>query len=139
MNIEEKILKYKKDLDFFDDNMEKYKYLLDQCKKSIKFPEEYRHKNFLVKGCQAQVWLVPELKNGFLNFYSDSDAFISKGTVTILTDIYTNRKPKEIINSDTTKLNLLGLDNILTPSRRNGVYAMISYIMKYAKDFDISD
>ena len=131
MNIEEKILLYKEELDYFEDKMDKYKYLLEQGKKADKFPEEYRREAFLVSGCQAQVWLVPSFKNGILDFYSDSDAFISKGLVTILCDIYGNKKPNEIMESNFEKLNILDLDNILTPSRRNGVHSMLNYIKKY--------
>tara|TARA_B100000965_G_C19400381_1_gene673001 strand:- start:32 stop:448 length:417 start_codon:yes stop_codon:yes gene_type:complete len=135
MNIEEKILLYKEELDYFEDKMDKYKYLLEQGKKADKFPEEYRREAFLVSGCQAQVWLVPSFKNGILDFYSDSDAFISKGMVTILCDIYGNKKPNEIMESNFEKLNILDLDNILTPSRRNGVHSMLNYIKKYAEDY----
>ena len=135
MNIEEKILLYKEELDYFEDKMDKYKYLLEQGKKADKFPEEYRREAFLVSGCQAQVWLVPLFKNGILDFYSDSDAFISKGMVTILCDIYGNKKPNEIMESNFEKLNILDLDNILTPSRRNGVHSMLNYIKKYAEDY----
>ena len=134
MNIEQKIMNYKSELDFFEDTMDKYKYLLDQGKKAPVFPEELRQKNFLVKGCQAQVWLVPKFNNNIISFLSDSDAFISKGMVTILCDIYGNENPKEILKSDFEKLKILGLDNILTPSRRNGVYSMLEYIKKYADD-----
>ena len=134
MNIEQKIMNYKSELDFFEDTMDKYKYLLDQGKKAPVFPEEFRQKNFLVKGCQAQVWLVPKFNNNIISFLSDSDAFISKGMVTILCDIYGNENPKEILESDFEKLKILGLDNILTPSRRNGVYSMLEYIKKYADD-----
>ena len=66
MNIEQKIMNYKSELDFFEDTMDKYKYLLDQGKKAPVFPEEFRQKNFLVKGCQAQVWLVPKFSNNII-------------------------------------------------------------------------
>ena len=88
MSIEEKINFYKNSLDFFEEKLEKYKFLLEQGKKSKPFPEEFRKENFKVKGCQSQVWLVPRFENNILDFYCDSDAFISKGMVTILTDIY---------------------------------------------------
>ena len=68
MSIEEKINFYKKNLNCFEETIEKYKYLLDQGKKSKPFPEEYRKNNFKVQGCQAQVWLVPEFKNKILKF-----------------------------------------------------------------------
>ncbi len=135
MNIEEKIIKYKENLEYFDDVMDKYKYLLDQGKKAESFPEEYRKDNFLVNGCQAKVWLVPKFEKKVIIFLCDSDAFISKGMVTILSNIYGDEKPIDIINSDFSKLKLLGLDNILTPGRRNGVHSMIEYIKKYASDY----
>ena len=100
MTIEEKIIYYKESLSSFEDTIDKYKFLLDQGKKAQNFPEEFRQESFKVEGCQAQVWLVPEHKNNLLSFYSDSDAFISKGMVTILTDIYGKNKPTDIIASD---------------------------------------
>ena len=135
MNIEEKIKLYKENLDCFEETMDKYKYLLDQGKKAELFPEEYRQDNFKIQGCQAQVWLIPKYDNIKLNFYSDSDAFITKGMITILVDIYGNNTPSEILKSDFNLLNTLNLDNILTPVRRNGVYSMLKKINEYAKHF----
>ena len=133
--IEEKINYYKESLDLFDDGMDKYKFLIDQAKNAKDFPEEYRNESFKVSGCQAQVWLVPQLKENKLSFYYDSDAFISKGMVTILCDIYSDRNPSEIINSDFSMLNSLELDTILTPGRRNGVYSMLEKIKQYANSY----
>ena len=133
--IEEKINYYKESLDLFDDGMDKYKFLIDQAKNAKIFPEEYRNNTFQVSGCQAQVWLVPKLEENKLSFYYDSDAFISKGMVTILCDIYSDRKPNEIINSDFDMLNILELDTLLTPGRRNGVYSMLEKIKKYANSY----
>ena len=136
MTIEEKIHFYKNNLDCFEEVMDKYRFLLDQGKKAEIFPEEYRQESFKVEGCQAQVWLVPEFKNNLLNFYSDSDAFISKGMVTILTDIYGKNKPTDILASDFELLKILQLDMLLTPGRRNGVFAMLKKIEKYAHYYD---
>ena len=133
--IEEKINYYKESLDLFDDGMDKYKFLIDQAKNAKKFPEEYRNDSFKVSGCQAQVWLVPQLKENKLSFYYDSDAFISKGMVTILCDIYGDRNPSEIKNSDFSMLNTLELDTLLTPGRRNGVYSMLEKIKEYANSY----
>ena len=134
-SIEEKINYYKESLDLFDDGMEKYKFLIDQAKNAKTFPEEYRNDSFKVSGCQAQVWLVPKINEGKLSFYYDSDAFISKGMVTILCDIYGERDPKEIQNSDFSLLNNLELDSLLTPGRRNGVYSMLEKIKEYANSY----
>ncbi len=133
--IEEKINYYKESLDLFDDGMDKYKFLIDQAKNAKDFPEEYRNESFKVSGCQAQVWLVPQLKENKLTFYYDSDAFISKGMVTILCDIYGDRSPSEIKNSDFSMLNTLELDTLLTPGRRNGVYSMLEKIKEYANSY----
>ena len=133
MKIKDKIKYYKESLDCFDDTMEKYKFLLDQGKKSQLFPEEFRKDSFKVQGCQAQVWLVPYIKNNLIYFYSDSDAFISKGMVTILCDIYGGRSANEINNTDLNLLEDLELNVLLTPGRRNGVYSMLLKIKEHAK------
>ena len=135
MTIEEKITYYKESLDSFEDTMDKYKFLLDQGKKAKPFPEEYRQDNFKVSGCQAQVWLVPFLNDKLLSFHTDSDAFISKGMITILSDIYGNNLPNKIFNSDFELIKTLNLDVLLTPSRTNGVFFMQKEIKKYAKAF----
>ena len=132
MTIKEKINFYKDSLDLFDDGMDKYKFLIDQAKNAKDFPEEYRNDSFKVSGCQAQVWLVPIYEEKILSFYYDSDAFISKGMVTILCDIYGGRNPYEIKNSDFELLSILELDNLLTPGRRNGVYSMLNKIKEYS-------
>ena len=133
--IEEKINYYKESLDLFNDGMDKYKFLIDQAKNAKIFPEEYRNDSFKVSGCQAQVWLVPKLKENKLSFYYDSDAFISKGMVTILCDIYGDRSPSEIKESNFKMLDILELDTLLTPGRRNGVYSMLEKIKEYANSY----
>ena len=75
------------------------------------------------------------ITNKKLSFYYDSDAFISKGMVTILCDIYGDRDPKEIQGSDFELLNILELDTLLTPGRRNGVYSMLEKIKEYANAY----
>ena len=135
MTIEEKITYYKESLDSFEDTMDKYKFLLDQGAGAKPFPEEYRQDGFKVSGCQAQVWLVPFLNDKLLSFHTDSDAFISKGMITILSDVYGNNLPDDILNSDFELIKTLNLDVLLTPSRTNGVFSMLKAIKKYAETF----
>ena len=135
LSIKDKIKKYKEDLDFFDDQMEKYKFLIDQGKNAKPFPEEFKTKEYIVSGCQAQVWLVPSMKNNKINFIADSDAFISKGMVTILCDIYSDREIKEIVSTDFNLIKELDLDILLTPGRRNGVFSMMEKIKQYANSY----
>jgi cysteine desulfuration protein SufE len=132
MKIEEKINYYKESLECFDDTMEKYKFLLDQGKKAKPFPEEFRLETFKVSGCQAQVWLVPFIDNKLLSFHSDSDAFIAKGMITILCDIFSDQEAKIISNANFKLLETLKLDTLLTPGRRNGVYSMLQKIKEHA-------
>ncbi len=133
MSILDKINYYKDNLNCFEDNMEKYKFLLDQGKKSLPFPEEFREDSFKVSGCQSQVWLVPYVKNKLMYFHSDSDAFIAKGMVTILCDIFGGNTAKNISETNLELLDILDLNNLLTPGRRNGVYAMLLKIKEHAK------
>ena len=100
MSIKEKVEDYKKTLELFPNDQEKYQYLIEQAKKSDEFPEEIRKDSFKVHGCQSQVWLVPEQKEEKLLFLSDSDALISKGLVTLISSIYSNETAEEIANSD---------------------------------------
>ena len=137
-SIVEKINFFKENLELFDDDMDKYKYLLDQAKKAKAFPEEFRKDSFKVDGCQAQVWLVPFTEEEKLYFHSDSDAFISKGMVTILCEIYGGRKPDEIANANFDLLSALDLDTLLTPGRRNGVYSMLMKIKEYGTAYSKS-
>ena len=118
--------------------MDKYKYLLDQAKNADPFPEEFRQDSFKVEGCQAQVWLVPFIKKEILYFYSDSDAFISKGMVTILCKIYGGRNPKEIASANFELLSTLDLNTLLTPGRRNGIYSILMKIKEYGNAYSQS-
>jgi len=133
MSIKDKINYYKDSLNSFDDTMEKYKFLLDQGKELASFPEEFRQDSFKVSGCQSQVWLVPYLKNKLIYFHSDSDAFIAKGMASILCDIYGGNSPEDINKTNFNLLDDLDLNVLLTPGRRNGVYAMLLKIKEHAK------
>ncbi len=137
-SVQEKINFFKENLEMFDDDMDKYKYLLEQAKNAKKFPEEFRQETFKVDGCQAQVWLVPFIEKEKLFFHYDSDAFISKGMVTILCQIYGGRKPDEIAKANFELLSVLNLETLLTPGRRNGVYSMLMKIKEYGKVYSES-
>ena len=135
MTIEDKIQYYVEALNFFEDTMEKYKFILDQGKKSRPFPEEFRQENFKVKGCQSQVWVLPYLKDNLLSFHTDSDAFLTKGMITILSDIYGNNPPEDIMNANFQLIEKFNLSVLLTPGRTNGVHSMLKEIKRYAKSF----
>ena len=115
MSIQEKLEKYKTDLELFDNNMDKYQYLITLGSKSSML-EEYRVDTFKVHGCMSQVWLVPKYNDGKITFMADSDAHITKGVVTMVADIFSGSTAKQIqeVNID-DMINGLGLLNILSP------------------------
>ncbi len=133
--IDEKIDHYRNILSMFMDNTERYKFLIDMARKAEPFPEEFRLENFKVKGCLSQVWLVPKYENGKINYLCDSDAQIVKGTVTLISDIYSNSTPEEIVKNDRNLMEELDLGNILSMNRRNGAYNMLSMVKQQAEIF----
>jgi cysteine desulfuration protein SufE len=133
--INKKIDQYKTLLSMCSDNTEKYKMLIDMARKADTFPEEFRLENFKVKGCLSQVWMVPKYTEGKLKYLVDSDAQIVKGTVTLISDIYSNSTPKQILDNDRNLMEELDLGNILSMNRRNGAYNMLSMIKQQAQLF----
>ena len=133
--IDKKIDQYKAILSMCSDNTEKYKLLIDMARKAEAFPEEFRLENFKVHGCLSQVWMVPKYTEGKLKYLVDSDAQIVKGTVTLISDIYSNSTPKEILANDRNLMEELDLGNILSMNRRNGAYNMLSMIKQQAQLF----
>lgn len=133
--IDEKIDYYRNILSMFMDNTERYKFLIDMARKAEPFPEEFRLENFKVKGCLSQVWLVPKYENGKINYLCDSDAQIVKGTVTLISDIYSDSTPEEIVKNDRNLMEELDLGNILSMNRRNGAYNMLSMVKQQAEIF----
>lgn len=133
--INEKIEHYRSILNMFSDNNERYKFLIDLARKAKPFPEEFRLDNFKVHGCMSQVWLVPKLEEGKVNYFSDSDAMIVKGTVTLVSDIYSGHTALEILANDKNLMEELDLGNILSMNRRNGAYNMLLMIKEHAKLF----
>ena len=112
---------------------EKYQYVIDLGHKLEPLDEKYKTDDWKVKGCQSQVWLVPQIQNGIFHFKGDSDAILVKGIISIVLLIYNDKSAAEIKNIDVTKIFVkLGLEENLTPSRRNGMLSMVEKIKQYA-------
>ena len=117
------------DFDFLETWEEKYQYLIDLGEKLPPLDESYKTDAFKVSGCQSQVWLVPEIKDGKFYFKADSDAIIVKGIIYVLEVIYFAKDTSEIKNIEVEKIfATLGLQEHLSPSRRNGMAAMVERI-----------
>ena len=121
------------EFEFLDDWMDRYKHIIDLGKTLPEFPEEWMTDEFKVRGCQSQVWLVPEHKDGLLTFHAASDAAIVSGLIAILLKLYSNRTPEEILATPPSFIEGIGLDEHLSPSRSNGLHAMIETMFRHAK------
>ena len=134
LSIQEKIQEIKEDLDLFDDEMDKYEYIIDFGKSLTPLADEYKTTGNLVQGCTSKVWLVSEEKEGKLYFEVDSEAIIVRGLVRMVRDIFSGQEASVLQSIDINLLGALELKQIITPSRQNGVAGMIKKIQQYAKD-----
>ncbi|MCU4162673.1 SufE family protein [Carboxylicivirga caseinilyticus] len=119
----------------FDDWMDKYSYLIEIGNDLDGFQEENRLDNNLIEGCQSKVWLHAELTDGKIFYTADSDAIIVKGIVALLVKVMSGRTPDEILESELTFVEKIGLKEHLSPTRSNGLVAMIKQIRLYALAF----
>ena len=116
----------------YEDWMDKYGYLIELGNELKELDPKLKNDRFLIKGCQSRVWLVPELKEGKLYFNAESDAVIVKGLAFLLLRVVSGRTPDEIMNSDFHFVDEIGLNQHLSPTRSNGLLAMIKQIRLYA-------
>lgn len=123
------------EFDMFEDWMEKYNYLIDLGKNIEALPDNLRSEDNLVSGCQSQVWLHAELKDGKVVYQADSDALIPKGIVSLLLRVFSGHSPKSIVDSELEFIQEIGLEEHLSPNRANGLMAMVTQMKKYALVF----
>ncbi len=116
----------------FDDWMQRYEYMIELGKSLPLISEEYKTEDNIIKGCQSKVWVHAELKDNKLIFTADSDAIITKGIIAILIRVFSNQKPKDIIDADTIFIDKIGLKEHLSPTRANGLVSMIKQLKLYA-------
>lgn len=132
MSIKQRVENIKEDLDFFDEELAKYEYIIDLGKKLPTFDEENKTPENLVHGCTSQVWLICEKKENKLFFKGTSDAIIVKGLVYIILEIFSNSAIEELKEVDMDIVRELGLSEVITPNRQSGVIGMIKKIKEYA-------
>lgn len=118
-----------------DDWMDKYNHLIELGKNLPVIDEQYKDKQHLITGCQSQVWLHAELKDGRVVFTADSDAIITKGIVSILIRVLSNETPEEILANDMDFITRMGLQEHLSPTRSNGLVSMVKQMKLYALAF----
>lgn len=116
----------------FDDWLDKYEYIIELGKSLKEYPEDRKTDDKLVKGCQSRVWIDFKVEDGKIFFNADSDAIITKGIISLLVRIYSGRTPQEILSSDFSVVEKIGLKENLSPTRANGLVSMIQMIREIA-------
>ncbi|MBE0674885.1 MAG: SufE family protein [Bacteroidales bacterium] len=120
----------------FDDWMERYELLIDTGKDLPVIDPAHKVKDYLIEGCQSKVWLYPEFDGTVVTFTADSDAIITRGIVSLLVRVLSGRTPEEIMNADLWFIDKIGLRQNLSPTRSNGLLAMVRQMKLYAIAFN---
>lgn len=120
------------EFEIFDDWMDKYNYLIEISKDLPMIDAKFRSNEYIIKGCQSKVWLNAELEDGKIIYTADSDAIITKGIITLLIRVLSGKNPKEIIETELPFIDKIGLRENLSPTRANGLLAMIKQMKLYA-------
>lgn len=122
------------------DWMDRYAYIIDLGNTLPKFPEAQKTPANLIEGCQSRVWITAERNaDGTVKFQADSDALIVKGIVSLLLKVFNGQKPDDILNADLYFIDKIGLSAHLSPTRSNGLVAMVKQIKNYARAFKALD
>jgi Fe-S metabolism associated domain protein len=116
----------------FEDWMQRYEYMIELGKSLPLIAEQYKTDDYLIKGCQSQVWLHADYQEGKIFFTADSDAIITKGIVALLVRVYSVHTPEEILAAKTDFIDQIGLKEHLSPTRANGLVSMLEQMKRYA-------
>jgi cysteine desulfuration protein SufE len=135
MSIKTKEQEIIEEFSLFDDWMDKYNYIIEVGKSIDKIDEKYKKNQYLISGCQSQVWVHAEYKDGKVYFKADSDALITAGIVGLLMRVMSGQPPEEIIHADLGFIDEIGLKEHLSQTRSNGLVNMIKQMKLYALAF----
>ena len=121
----------------FDDWMDRYQMLIDLGSEQAPLDNKYKTEQNLIDGCQSRVWLQADMRNGLLHFQAESDALIVKGIVALLIRVLSDHTPQEILDADLYFIERIGLREHLSPTRSNGLLAMLKQMKLYALAFKV--
>ncbi len=119
----------------FDDWMDRYQLLIDLGNEQEPLEERYKTESNLIEGCQSRVWLQADYVDGRVHFQAESDALIVKGIVTLLIRVLNDQTPQDILDADLYFIDRIGLREHLSPTRSNGLVAMVKQMRMYALAF----
>jgi cysteine desulfuration protein SufE len=119
----------------FDNNNDKYNYIIELGKQLQQYPEEARRDDMLIKGCQSKVWVNPRFQNELVFFDADSDSVLVKGLVSLLIRVLSGQSPEAITRADLYFMEQIGMRQMLSMNRSNGLAAMVKQLKLYALAF----
>jgi len=120
------------DFSYYEDWMEKYEHIIQLGKELPLIDEAYKTEENLIRGCQSRVWLHADYQDGKVVFTADSDAIITKGLVGLMISVLSNQSPKDIASAEIYFIDEIGLKSHLSPTRSNGLLAMLKQMKLYA-------
>ena len=120
----------------FDEWLDKYDYLIGLSETLPPIAPEHRTNQYLIEGCQSRVWIDARMEDGRIRFTADSDAIITKGIIALLIRILSGRTPREVLDTELYFIDAIGLSANLSPTRSNGLLAMVKQMRLYALAFD---
>ena len=123
----------------FTDWMDKYQLLIDLGNEQEPLDNKYKTESNLIDGCQSRVWLQADYVDGKIVFTAESDALIVKGIIALLIRVLSGHTPQEILDADLYFIERIGLKDHLSPTRSNGLLAMVKQIRMYALAFKMKD
>lgn len=139
MTIDERQDEIIEEFSAFDDWMDKYALLIDLGNTQESLDEKYKTPENLIEGCQSRVWLQADYVNGKIIFKAESDAVIVKGIITLLISVLSDHTPDEILNANLRFIDAIGLKEHLSPTRSNGLLAMVKQMRMYALAFKVKN
>jgi len=128
-NIQEEIIG---EFALYDDWLDKYDYLIELSDTLPAIDEKHRTEQYVIQGCQSRVWVDAELRDGRVWYTADSDAIITKGIIALLIRVLNGRTPQEILSTELYFIDAIGLSANLSPTRANGLLAMVKQMRLYA-------
>lgn len=121
------------EFELFDDWMGRYEYIIDLGRGLEQFPDQWKTEEFKIQGCQSQVWIRSQMTDGKLHFDGTSDAAIVRGLIAVLFRVYNDRSPQQILETRPDFISDIGFAQHLSPTRSNGLHAMLNTIYDNAR------
>ena len=139
MSIEELQNEVVEEFSDFTDWMDKYQLLIDLGGDMEPLEEKYKTEENLINGCQSRVWVVADYTDGLVNYKAESDALIVKGLIALILRVLSGHTPREILDADLFFIDRIGLREHLSPTRSNGLLAMVKQMKLYALTFQAKE